>query len=86
MRIRKSTKRLKTDTWRPWQLEEYVGVHETCEWVPADDARGYQFRPVFVVPSPPVDQSRYVTPQLAKYMPIQERGTIWERFKKWAMA
>lgn len=87
MKVRKTTKRLKTDEWRPWQIEEYVGCHEVREWVPADDAdpRGYQFRPCFLVQSPPVDQSRYRTPQLAMYMPIQEeRRSIWERIKKWA--
>lgn len=88
MKVRRTTKRLHTETWRPWQKELYVGVHESREWTPADDAdpRGYKFRPVFVVPSPPVNQDNYVTPQTAIYLSQKSevKPSIWERFKRWA--
>ncbi len=87
MKVRKTTKRMHTENWRPWQLEEYIGVHESREWTPAYDARGYQFHPVFVVQSPPVDQSRYPTPQLiTRGLKQPKEVTVWEKIKRWATA
>lgn len=88
MRVRKTTKRLHTEDWRPWQHEEYIGCHEFRDWTPADDAdpRGYKFRPCFFIPSPPVIQENYVTPQTGIYMSQKKEVTVWQRLKKWLLS
>lgn len=78
MRVRRSTKRLHYEDWRPWQKELYEGVHASIEWVPAYNARGYKFRPA----PPPVPVP---VPQVELRMEGGEhpkRLTIWAKIKR----
>ncbi len=83
MRIRPSVRRMHKEDWRPWQREEYLGVH--TGFIPADGAQlSYQYRPIqqpAIALRPPQPMAR--APQADYWLQQADDRSIWELFKEW---
>ena len=85
-----SFKRLHYEDWRDWQKDAYIGIHTRFDYVPAADARGYQY----MVPTPvqvpvmaaikPCNSFDKPAPQVEFWFPKEEKKrTLGQRLRNW---